>query len=317
MASKKPYLSVVIPIYNEEATLSILFERLMATLDQIGKTFEVIFTNDGSKDKSIELLKEFQASRPDQVKVIDFHGNFGQHMAIMAGFELSKGAVVINLDADLQNPPEEIPRLLEKFEQGHDYVGTSRAKRTGDNFYRHYVSKMVNWLRDQITDIRITDQGCMLRAYSRRIVDMIVESKERSTFIPALGYSFALNPIEFPVRHDARAAGESKYTLYMLIRVAFDLITGFSLVPLQIFTLFGMFVSALSGILVLYMVLRRLIVGPEAEGLFTLFAILFFLISVLIMGIGIIGEYVGRVSQTLSNRPRYIVKSIFQKSDKN
>lgn len=315
MSFKNPYLSVVIPIYNEEATLPILFERLVKTLDETGKTYEIIFTNDGSKDRSIDLLNEYYTQRPDQVKVIDFHGNFGQHMAIMAGFELSKGRVVINLDADLQNPPEEIPKLLEKFEQGHDYVGTSRAKRTGDNPYRHYVSKMVNWLRDRITNIRITDQGCMLRAYSRRIVDMIVESKERSTFIPALGYSFSLNPIEFPVRHDARAAGESKYNLYMLIRVAFDLITGFSLVPLQIFTLFGMAVSGLSGLLVVYMLLRRIIVGPEAEGLFTLFAILFFLISVLIMGIGIIGEYVGRISQTLSNRPKYIVKSIIQKVD--
>ena len=310
--SKSIDLSIIVPVYNEAENLPTLFKRLADTLDKAGKTYEIIFTNDGSKDKSLDLLKEFYQMRPDIIRIVDFQGNFGQHMAIMAAFDHARGATIVTLDADLQNPPEEIPKLLSKMTEGFDYVGSYRAKRQ-DNFFRTYVSLFVNWFREITTDIIMRDQGCMLRAYSRQIVDQIIKSEERSTFIPALAYKFALNPTEIEVRHDARAAGTSKYNLYRLIRLNFDLITGFSLIPLQIFTLFGMIVSALSGLLVGYLILRRLILGPEAEGLFTLFGILFFLVSVVITGIGIIGEYLGRIFQTLSQRPRFVVRQVIEK----
>lgn len=310
--SKSIDISIIIPVYNEEENLPLLFQRLTATLDKEPVSYEVIFTNDGSQDTSLDVLKEFYQTRPNIVRIIDFHGNFGQHMAIMAAFEKSQGVTVVTLDADLQNPPEEIPKLLMKINEGFDYVGSYRANRQ-DSFFRTYVSRLVNWLRESTTDIKMRDQGCMLRAYSRQIVDQIVQSGERSTFIPALAYKFSFNPTEIEVKHDARAAGVSKYNLYRLIRLNFDLITGFSLIPLQIFTLFGMIVSALSGLLVAYMVVRRLIVGPEAEGLFTLFAILFFLVSVVITGIGIMGEYLGRIFQTLSHRPRFVIRQIIEK----
>ena len=310
--SKSLDISIIIPVYNEGENLPLLFQRLTATLDKEPISYEVIFTNDGSQDTSLDVLKEFYQTRPNIVRIIDFHGNFGQHMAIMAAFEKSQGVTVVTLDADLQNPPEEIPKLLMKINEGFDYVGSYRANRQ-DSFFRTYVSRLVNWLRESTTDIKMRDQGCMLRAYSRQIVDQIVQSGERSTFIPALAYQFSFNPTEIEVKHDARAAGVSKYNLYRLIRLNFDLITGFSLIPLQIFTLFGMIVSALSGLLVAYMVLRRLIVGPEAEGLFTLFAILFFLVSVVITGIGIMGEYLGRIFQTLSHRPRFVIRQIIEK----
>jgi len=310
--SKSIDLSIIVPVYNEAENLPTLFKRLTDTLDNAGKTYEIIFTNDGSKDKSLYLLKEFYQMRPDIIRIVDFQGNFGQHMAIMAAFDHARGAIIVTLDADLQNPPEEIPKLLSKMTEGFDYVGSYRAKRQ-DNFFRTYVSLFVNWFREITTDIIMRDQGCMLRAYSRQIVDQIIKSEERSTFIPALAYKFALNPTEIEVRHDARAAGTSKYNLYRLIRLNFDLITGFSLIPLQIFTLFGMIVSALSGLLVGYLILRRLILGPEAEGLFTLFGILFFLVSVVITGIGIIGEYLGRIFQTLSQRPRFVVRQVIEK----
>lgn len=305
-------LSIIIPVYNEAENLPTLFKRLTETLDKEGTAYEIIFTNDGSKDKSLDLLKEFYQMRPDIIRIVDFQGNFGQHMAIMAAFDHARGTTIVTLDADLQNPPEEIPKLLSKMKEGFDYVGSYRAKRQ-DNFFRTYVSLFVNWFREITTDIIMRDQGCMLRAYSRQIVDQIIKSEERSTFIPALAYKFALNPTEIEVKHDARAAGTSKYNLYRLIRLNFDLITGFSLIPLQIFTLFGMIVSALSGLLVGYLILRRLILGPEAEGLFTLFAILFFLVSVVITGIGIIGEYLGRIFQTLSQRPRFVIRQVIEK----
>ena len=302
-------ISIIIPVYNEERNLSELFRRLIDTLDPLGRSYEIIFTNDGSRDRSIDLLKEFHRKQPYHVTVIDFNGNYGQHMAIIAGFERAKGEVAITLDADLQNPPEEIPKLLAKFDEGYDVVGGYRAKRK-DTFARRYCSKLINKVRERTTSIQMTDQGCMLRAYAQHVYDAIVRSGERSLFIPALAHTFAANPAEIEVQHSERANGASNYSYYKLIRLNFDLITGFTLMPLQLFTTFGFIVSGLSGLLVVYMALRRLIIGPEAEGLFTLFAILLFLVSVAITGIGLVGEYVGRAYQTVQNRPRYLAKNI-------
>jgi undecaprenyl-phosphate 4-deoxy-4-formamido-L-arabinose transferase len=303
--------SIVIPVYNEAENLPVLCPRLINALDALETPYEIIFTNDGSRDGSLALLQEFHNKYPTKVRIIDFQGNYGQHMAIIAGFEQARGDIVITLDADLQNPPEEIGKLIEKVRAGHDYVGSYRASRQ-DSFWRHAMSRCINRLRESITDIQMRDHGCMLRAYTRPVVQQIINTKERSTFIPALAFKFATNPTEIEVRHEARLAGISSYTLYSLIRLNFDLITGFSLVPLQLFTIFGMSVSCLSGLLVAYMMLRRLIVGPEAEGLFTLVAILIFLVSVAITGIGLIGEYVGRLSQTISQRPRFVIRQIIE-----
>lgn len=306
------FLSVVIPVYNEQECLETMYQRLTAVLDQMDETSEVIFTNDGSKDKSSEILAEFHKRRPHQIRVIEFNGNFGQHMAIMAAFERARGEVVINLDADLQNPPEEIPRFIEKYREGYDYIGSIRDNRKDNYVLRSLPSKMVNKLRGKVTDIHITDQGCMMRLYARRIVDLITQCDEASTFITALGYRFATNPTELVIRHDAREEGESKYDAYRLIRVTFDLFTGFSMAPLHVFTVFGSIVSVLSGLLVAYLVGRRLIIGPEAQGLFTLQAILIFLVSVAIMGIGIVGEYVGRIYEVVRKRPRFLIKHVLE-----
>ena len=310
----KPYLSVVIPVYNEQENLEALFTRLTTTLDGLGKPYEILFTNDGSRDRSGAMLREFHQRRPREVRVIDFNGNFGQHMAIMAAFERVRGEVVVTLDADLQNPPEEIPKLLVAMEAGHDVVGGYRKDRQ-DNVFRRYASKLINAFRARITHIRMRDQGCMLRAYHRRIVDLIAASGETTTFIPALAYGYAANPTEVEVEHAARAAGTSKYSLYKLIRLNFDLMTGFSVVPLQLFTLFGMVLSVLSGLFVAYLFIRRLVIGPEAEGVFTLFAILYFLVAVGILGLGIIGEYIGRIYQEVRRRPRFVIREVVEKLD--
>lgn len=307
-----PYLSVVIPVYNEEHGLDLLFDRLMVALFQLNKSFEVIFTNDGSKDQSFNKLQAIQEKYPEHIRVIDFSGNYGQHLAIIAGFSIAKGDVVVTLDADLQNPPEEIYKLIEKIEEGYDYVGSYRANRQ-DTFFRKYVSKLINFIRERITNIKMTDQGCMLRAYSKEIIQKIVQSNESSTFIPALAYHFASTPTEIEVQHDLRAFGESKYNLYMLARLNFDLITGFSLVPLQTFTLFGILISALSTCLVIYILARRFIIGPELEGGFTILAVVVFLLSILILGVGLIGEYIGRIFQAVSKRPRYTIRTILEK----
>jgi undecaprenyl-phosphate 4-deoxy-4-formamido-L-arabinose transferase len=309
--SAAPEISVVIPVYNEELNLPLLFSRLYPVMDALGRPYEIVFTNDGSADHSIDLLrKQFQA-RPDVTRIIDFNANYGQHMAIMAAFERVRGKVIVTLDADLQNPPEEIPKLLLLIDAGHDYVGGFRLNRK-DSLFRTVASKIINGVRKSTTSIEMTDQGCMLRAYDRPIIDAIVRSGANNTFIPALAYSFSGNPTEVGVKHEERNAGVSNYSFYMLVRLNFDLITGFSLAPLQIFTMVAMGCAAGSFLLMVVLALRRLILGPEEGGLFTLFGILFFLISVTMVGIGLIGEYVGRTYQVVRTRQRYFVREVIE-----
>jgi undecaprenyl-phosphate 4-deoxy-4-formamido-L-arabinose transferase len=310
-AGMKPELSIVIPVYNEEAGLANLFARLYPAMDKLAIPYEVIFVNDGSRDNSVSILAEQYRQRPDVTRVVLFNGNYGQHMAILAGFEQTRGEIVITLDADLQNPPEEIHKLVAKMREGYDYVGSIRRKRQ-DSAWRTVASKMMNRLRESITNIHITDQGNMLRAYGRNVIDLVNQCGEVNTFVPALAYKFARKPTEIVVEHEERAAGESKYSLYSLIRLNFDLMTGFSLVPLQFFSLLGMTLSLLSALLVVLLLIRRFILGAEAEGVFTLFAIAFFFMGVILFGIGLVGEYVGRIYQQVRARPRYVVQTVLQ-----
>ena len=307
----KPEISVVIPVYNEEAGLARLFERLYPALDALGSSYEIIFVNDGSRDRSPQILSEQFRRRPDVTRVVLFNGNFGQHMAILAGFEQTRGDIVITLDADLQNPPEEIRHLVAKIREGYDYVGSIRRERQ-DSAWRTHASKLMNRLRERITHIKMTDQGNMLRAYGRGVIDLINQCREVNTFIPALAYTFARNPTEIVVEHEERAAGESKYSLYSLIRLNFDLVTGFSLMPLQWFSLIGMALSCVSAALFVMLLVRRFVIGAEVEGVFTLFAINFFLMGVILFGIGLVGEYVGRIYMQVRGRPRYVVQAVLK-----
>ncbi|MGE5094934.1 MAG: glycosyltransferase [Betaproteobacteria bacterium] len=311
-----PQLSVVIPVYNEEEVLNALFARLYPALDALGCSYEVIFVNDGSRDRSAAMLREQFQKRPDATRVILFNGNFGQHMAIMAGFEHCRGERVVTLDADLQNPPEEIGKLLAAMDEGHDYVGSIRRQRR-DVAWRRWASKAMNRVRERLTHIRMTDQGCMLRAYSRAIVEAIRVSREVSTYIPALAYSFAMNPTEVEVEHEERHAGESKYSLYRLIRLNFDLVTGFSLLPLQLFSLFGILVSVVSLLVYVAVIAQRIITGA-GNSLWVIWdrdILQFFLTGVIVFGLGLIGEYVGRIYQQVRERPRYLIQAILEKRE--
>jgi undecaprenyl-phosphate 4-deoxy-4-formamido-L-arabinose transferase len=310
----KATISVVIPVYNEEDGLQSLFDRLYPVLDELGRQYEVIFVDDGSSDRSVAALREQFARRPDTTRVAVLARNVGQHMAIMAGFAQSRADYVITLDADLQNPPEEIAKIVAAMDEGADYVGTIRKNRH-DAYWRKAASRLMNRFREQTTQIRITDQGCMLRGYNREIVNAINSCVEVSTFVPALGYTFARNPVEIEVVHAERNVGKSKYSLYSLIRLNFDLMTGFSVMPLQFFSMAGMVISLVSVVGFVLLAIRRLVHGPEAEGLFTLFAIAFFLIGVLLMGVGVVGEYVGRIYEQVRQRPRYTVAAMLEHDD--
>ncbi len=309
--STPPRLSVVIPVYNEEDVLPQLFARLYPALDALNVGYEILFVNDGSRDRSVPLLREQFARRPRETRCVLLQTNFGQHAAILAGFEQSRGDYVVTLDADLQNPPEEVGKLLARLEEGYDYVGTFRADRQ-DIWWRKAASRVINGIREKITPIRMADHGCMLRGYARPVVNAILSTRENVTFIPALAALYAARPVEIEVGHEERAAGVSKYSLRSLIRLNFDLMTGFSLVPLQIFSALGVSLALVSAVLFVLLVARRLIYGPEAEGLFTLFALVFFLLGIILFGIGLLGEYVGRIYGQVRARPRYIIATVLE-----
>ena len=311
-----PTLSVVIPVYNEEAGLPALFARLYPALDALQIPYEVIFVNDGGRDRSAALLKDQFAARPEVTRVVLFNANYGQHLAILAGFERVRGERIVTLDADLQNPPEEIGKLLAAMDAGADYVGGVRRTRE-DAWWRRTASRLMNRLRERITRIRMTDQGCMLRAYSRDIVDAVAAAREVSTFIPALAYTFAHRPTEIDVLHEERAAGESKYSMYRLIRLNFDLITGFSLGPLQLFSVAGMLVALGSVVLYTAVIIKRAIEGGFLEGLKAFWdrdILAFFLIGCTMFGVGLLGEYVGRIYHQVRDRPRYVIRAVLERS---
>jgi len=306
-----PQVSIVIPVYNEEAGLASLYARLYPALDALGRSYEIVFVDDGSSDRSVALLREQFERRPDVTRVVVFSGNFGQHNAILAGFAQVRGNQIVTLDADLQNPPEEIGRLLAELDRGHDYVGSIRQMRQ-DSFLRRWPSRVLNAIRERTTSIHITDQGCMLRAYDRHVVDAINHCPEVNTFIPALAYLFARNPTEIGVKHEERAAGTSKYSMYRLLRLNFDLMTGFSVVPLQLYSLLGLVIALASlGLFGLLMV-QRLLYGADVQGVFTLFSIVFFLLGVLLIGVGLLGEYVGRTYAQVRGRPRYLLQAVLE-----
>lgn len=311
-----PELSVVVPMYNEEPNVDELCSRLVAVLEKLGRTFEIVVVNDGSKDHTLEALLKWFKKYPDYFRILDFNSNFGHHNALWAGFEHVRGEIIFTMDADLQNPPEELPKLLEKIDEGYDYVGSWRLGKRQDAKWRDWASKLDNKLRAKVSDICMRDQGCMLRAYRRSIVDAVVRCGDYTAFIPALAYKFASRYTEVGMKHAPRFKGETKYGLYYLLRTHFDLMTGFSLVPLQWFTLISLGLSVASLLWMLYLLGRRLWIGPEADGIFTLFAVLFFMISVAMVGIGLIGEYVGRMFQILQNRPRYILKNLYESASK-
>jgi len=311
------FLSVVIPVFNEEANIPVLWERLSKVLTDVftsrGRDWEVVFTDDGSRDGSLALLTAIARDEP-RVKVVEFNRNYGQHAAIFGAFSEVSGRVVVTLDADLQNPPEEIPKLVTKVMEGYDVVGGWRQGREqNDSFFRRMPSKVVNAITRKTTGVVLHDYGCMLRAYSREVVDAMLLCKERHSFIPALANSFAKRITEVPVAHAERAAGDSKYGLWKLINLQFDLLTSFSLLPLQMLSVLGVGVSALGIGFGIYLMIYR-IVHPEGtvQGVFTLFAVLFVFVGAQFLAFGLLGEYIGRIYVEVRDRPRYMVKKVHQ-----
>jgi undecaprenyl-phosphate 4-deoxy-4-formamido-L-arabinose transferase len=305
--SPPPEISVVIPVFNEEDNLLELAERLIRTLTGMGRAFEIIFVDDGSTDGSWQLLTDLNGQYPQYIRALQFHRNFGQHQAIFAGFQVARGQVMVTLDADLQNPPEEIPRLVAKLEEGYDTVGGWREKRQ-DPLFRRLPSQMVNYVMSRVTGTQLRDYGCMLRAYRREVIDSINQCQESSSFIPALANLFSQRVAEIPVGHAERERGTSKYGIIKLLRLNFDLMTGFSNLPIHLVGFMGVTIALLGLLFGLLLFIRRIFVGPEVEGVFTLFAILFVFVGLNTLGLALIGEYVGRIYREVRQRPRFTIR---------
>jgi undecaprenyl-phosphate 4-deoxy-4-formamido-L-arabinose transferase len=305
-----PEVSIVVPFYNEAENVEALHARLLPVIEQSRKSFEILYVDDGSTDGTTDLLRRLRA-RDSRIRVIIFNRNYGQHAAISAGLDRARGEVVVTLDGDLQNPPEEIPKLLDKIEEGYDVVGGWRTERR-DSALRIFFSRAVNRMASRIVGVKMNDYGCMLRAYRRSVVDHICGCGEISTFVPALANAFAGSVAEVPISHAPRSAGGSRYTLLRLLRINFDLMTGFSLLPVQIVGIAGA-VAAAAGIATALIVSAwRLFHGGPLDRGGIFFAIVLFFIGVQIVGIGLVGEYVARIYMEVRRRPRYIVREVLE-----
>ncbi len=310
-ASQPDMVSVVIPVFNEQGNLDELIRRCMAACDGLQSPYELILIDDGSKDRSVEIIMAATKKHTGRIVGVVLNRNYGQHSAIMAGFAHVRGKYIVTLDADLQNPPEEIRSIVAKMLDGYDVVGTVRQNRQ-DSFLRTIPSRIVNRIIQKSTGIMMHDYGCMLRGYSREVVEAMLQCPERSTFIPVLANAFAHRVIEIPVGHSERFVGDSKYSLWKLINLQFDLLTSITTFPLRLLSIFGGLISVFGIGLGLLILVLRICWGSEwaAQGVFTLFAILFVLIGAQFVGLGLLGEYIGRIYQDVRDRPRYFVRSI-------
>jgi undecaprenyl-phosphate 4-deoxy-4-formamido-L-arabinose transferase len=308
---KEMMISLVIPVFNEEANLSHLIERVRPVMQKMGKDYEIIFVDDGSRDNTLSILKSFLTY--PEIKVVELTRNYGQHAAIFSGFSVVQGDIVITMDADLQNPPEEIPKLVKVMEEGdYDVVGTIRKERK-DSFFRTFPSRLINGVTRKMTKVNMSDWGCMLRAYRRNIVDRMLSCHEHSTFIPALATYFSKKVTEIEVAHELRYGGESHYSFRKLISLQFDLVSSFSDYPLKfiMYAGIGMAVFGISfGVL---LGIARLAYGAHwaAQGVFTLFAILFTFIGFQFFALGVMGEYIGRIYREVRKRPEYMIERIY------
>jgi undecaprenyl-phosphate 4-deoxy-4-formamido-L-arabinose transferase len=303
-------VSIVIPVYNEEENLPVLRDRLLPVMKGLGKSFEIILIDDGSRDNSLAILREFAGY--EHFKIVELTRNYGQHAAIMAGFSICSGDVVITMDADLQNPPEEIPRMIKVMEEGnYDVVGTIRKSRH-DSFFRILPSRIINIVARKITGVGMHDWGCMLRAYRHKVVERMIQCHEHATFIPALATVFGKRVTEIEVSHEERYGGKSNYPLRKLINLQFDLVASFSDFPIKLIMYGGILLSFLGVCFGVVLAVARLAYGAAwaAEGVFTLFAILFVFIGMQFFALGVLGEYIGRIYSEVRRRPEYVIENI-------
>lgn len=312
MASAAPEISIVIPVYNEEANLEVLFGEIIDTMEQYGRSFEMIAVDDGSTDGSYSILEKLHQN-DRRLRVVRLLRNFGQHPATYAGFQQVRGRIVVTIDADLQNPPSEIPKVIDKLEEGYDVVQGWREGRQ-DHFLRKLASRSVNRLVSYLTGFTIRDVGCALKAFRREAVELLTSSTHSSRYIPAETAWLGLKLGEVKVAHRPRVGGESKYGLVALLRVNFDMIASISTLPIKIIGPVGLIFGLIGIAMSLRVVYVRLIYG-DTNAMGTVVAIFFFLAGVQMFSTAVMCEYISRTYTETQRRPYFLIKDTLEDSE--
>lgn len=306
--SAAPEISVVVPIYNEEENIALLYSRLVRVLVDTQTDFEIVFVDDGSRDRSVERLKEFEAL-DRRVIVVELARNFGHQVAITAGLDFARGKAIAVMDADLQDPPEVLPEFIAKWREGHDVVYAIREKRKESWLKRVCYAFFYRLLR-RVANVDIPLDAGDFCIMDRRIVDLLKSMPERSRFIRGIRSWVGLNQIGLPFERHARHAGTTKYSVGGLLLLALDGLISFSFVPLRIITLLGLSVSFLSMLMAVFFFVKKLIYGLSPPGFASLITSIFFLAGIQLITLGVIGEYVGRIFEEAKRRPMYILRRV-------
>ena len=310
-------VTVVVPVYNEEESIPELYSQLTQVLSRLDRTYEILIIDDGSKDNSFELLKELH-ERDHHVRVIQFRRNFGQTAAFAAGFEHARGDVIITIDADLQNDPNDIPKLLEKMDEGYDIVSGWRIDRKDPFFSRRLPSMIANRLISETTSVRLHDYGCSLKAYSREVAKNVNLYGEMHRFIPALASWMGTRTAEIPVNHRARQFGKSKYGISRTVRVFLDMLTvrfllSYSTRPLHVFGSIGLVTSGMGILVGLYLTFVKIFFGQDIGSRpLLMLAILLIVIGVQMVTMGLLGEMVARTYHEAQGKRIYVVREILE-----
>ena len=314
---EKVELSVVIPIYNEEENLPILYDKLKKVLDSLGKSYEIIFVNDGSTDRSWEIIKDLSEKDPHVVGV-NFRRNFGQTAAMSAGFETARGDIIITMDGDLQNDPEDIPKLLEVLDQGYDIVSGWRKDRKDAFISRTLPSRIANWLISKVTGVHLHDYGCSLKAYRAEVAKNLDFYGEMHRFLPALSKAIGAKVTEIPVKHHPRIYGKSKYGISRTFKVLLDLILvkfllDYRTKPLRILGGWGAVLLLIGAVILLYLVGLKLFTGADIGNRpLLIFGTLFFLSGIQLISTGIVAELITRTYYESQGKRPYIIKEIIR-----
>lgn len=302
-----PEFSIIVPVYNEEEVLPELHRRLTASLTVLGKSYEIILVDDGSRDKSVQLMLALQQEDPEHVIPLVFSRNFGHHIALTAGLDRASGNVIVMMDADLQDQPEELQKLLDKLDEGFDVVYADRQERQ-HSWYKTLSSKMFIGLINSVAKTEVPINSSIYRVMTREVADALRECREKARFLPGLVSWLGFRQTSEPVEHGKRFAGTTKYSFWRLIKLALNTSTSFSVIPLQVATIVGLGAAALSLIFLVYIILRKIIYGFDVLGYASImFAIMFFGALQLIV-LGLMGEYIGRIYSESQARPLYLLK---------
>jgi glycosyltransferase involved in cell wall biosynthesis len=316
-------ISLVVPVYNEEDNLPLLYQAICEALSTIDQSWELVFVDDGSRDKSLSVLKKLGENDPEHVRVVVFRRNFGQTAAIAAGIDHSQGEIIVTLDADMQNDPADIPMLLEKLDEGYDVVSGWRKARKDTFVTRTLPSKIANGLISWVTGVHLHDYGCTLKAYRRDVLTGFRLYGEMHRFIPVYASSVGARILEVPVRHHERKFGQAKYGLERTFKVILDLFTvkfllSYASKPIYLFGGAGIVLMAVSALILTYIVVRRIFLGISVLGSpFFQTSVMFFILGFQSILMGLIAELLVRTYHEAQHKPTYTVRSFinFSKDD--